>query len=362
MKTRLSIGLLLSAGVLAGCGSGTATNTSPSASPTASPTPEPEALIVIADYPQSAPETTPTTIHLVRLDGTEANRFTVKAGASSTTARGSRVFVLDKSALTALHRDGTVEDLGTLGSMSPSGSLVASPDGNTWLWSTLDTNGKGTLYVGSKGASSRVVEQSTETGRSIRPYSWTQRGPAAEHGAMGIGGYILFFTATGPIDIVEPVSGKATPLNHTSDCSFSDVATDGTIACFPHGSTNTLSLIADNGQVTTVKLAQDAFAREGAAYFSPNGEQVIVGGATGAGAGHEVFAASLVNTSDGSVHPLLLDGVRPANGNWAWMADGSLIVYRPSFAAAGGGVWLVRPGGAATKLASGGEPIGVLTA
>ena len=69
---------------------------------------------------------------------------------------------------------------------------------------------------------------------------------------------------------------------------------------------------------------------------------MIVGGATGAGAGQERFATDLIRTSDGSITPLALDNVRPANGEWAWMADGSLIVYRPQFAAAG-------------------EPIGVLT-
>ena len=133
------------------------------------------------------------------------------------------------------------------------------------------------------------------------------------------------------------------------------------IARFPSANEHTLSLIAGNGRVTSVALPADRFAREGAAYFSPNDDNLIVGGATGAGAGQERFASDLIRTSDGSITPLGLDNVRPANGGWAWLADGSVIVYRPQVAAAGPGVWLVGPSGSVTKLAAAGEPIGVLT-
>ena len=344
--------------LLAACGSAP-TSTGPSASATVTPTAN--MLIVIADYPQSSPETTPTVLHLVRPDGTEANRLTLKAGATTTTAGGARIFVVEHGGvLKALHRDGSVEDLASLGVPDP-GMIVASPDGKTWLWGTLDTSGKGTVYAGSKGAAPRPVDQSTEDARAVRPYSWTQRGPAIEHGAVGIGGYILFYTATGPIDLVDPANGRVTPLNHTTDCSFSDLAANGMIACFPSAHEHTLSLIAGSGHVTSVALPADRFAREGAAYFSPNDDKVIVGGATGAGPGQERFASDLIRTTDGSITPLALDNVQPATGGWAWLADGSVIVYRPQLAAAPPGVWLVGPTGNITKLAAGGEPIGVLT-
>jgi hypothetical protein len=45
----------------------------------------------------------------------------------------------------------------------------------------------------------------------------------------------------------------------------------------------------------------------------------------------------------------------------AWLSDGSLIVYRPSLAAAGPGVWRVGADGTVIKLAAAGQPIGVLT-
>ena len=361
MSARVSIGVAAMAILLAACGSSpTSAGGQPSPSATVTATAAAN-LIVIADYPQSSPETTPIVLHLVRPDGTEANRLTLKAGAMTTTARGARIFVVEHGGvLKALHRDGSVEDLASLGAPDP-GVMVVSPDGNTWMWGTLDTNGKGIVYAGTKGANPRVVEQSTETGRAVRPYSWTQRGPAIEHGALGIGGYILFYTASGPIDLVDPVSGRVTPLNHTTDCSFSDLAANGMIACFPSANEHTLSLIAGNGRVTSVALPADRFAREGAAYFSPNDDKLIVGGATGAGAGQERFASDLIRTSDGSITPLGLDNVRPANGGWAWLADGSVIVYRPQVAAAGPGVWLVGPSGNVTKLAAAGEPIGVLT-
>ena len=327
---------------------------SASASPTA------ETLIVLADRPQSA--SAPTVLHLVRLDGTEANRLTVKAGATVTNARGSRIFVMEPGALKALHRDGTVEDLNTLDASVQLGTLVASPDGNTWLWASYDNSGQGTVYVAGKDKAARVVEQSREDARAVRPFSWTQRGPVIEHGAVGIGGYIIYYTATGPVDLVEPVSGKFTPLNVPANCSFSDLSTNGTIACFPANTTgHSLTLIADNGKVTSVALPAGRFAREGAAYFSPNNDQLTVGGATGAGPGQEQYAADLVKTGDGSVKPVSVDGVRPGDGTWTWLSDGSLIVYRPQFASTAPGVWLVRPDGSTSKLASSGEPIGVLT-
>jgi hypothetical protein len=317
---RRCTGLLAAALLLSGCGSasgGVGATASPTSPATPSPSLSPDALIVIADFPQSANPAAPTALHLVRPDGTEINKLTLKAGATVATARGSRIFVLEQGgALTALHRDGSVEDLGSLGTTLLDGSVVASPDGNTWLWGTTSNGSHGTVYAGAKGASPRVVEQSDETGRAVRPYSWTQGGAAIEHGGLGIGGYILFYTATGPIDLVDPVSGKITPVNHTADCSFSDLASNGTIACFPQTTMHTLSLITANGKVTTVTLAADRFAREGAAYFSPNGDQVVVGGATGAGPGQEQFATALVKTSDGTLKPLGLDGVRPGEGPW----------------------------------------------
>jgi len=351
----------LAAMVLAGCGAGAGgTALSPNSSVT--PSPSPERLIVIADYPQSFPETTPTILHLVRLDGTEVKTLTLKPKAMTTTASGSRIFAIDPSgALTAFHRDGSVEDLGNLGPSTLNGSLRASPDGNTWLWGTFDTSFHATVFIAAKGEAPRVVEQSHDMTRAVRPFSWTKGGPTVEHGAVGIGGYILFYTATGPVDLVDPVSGTVTAVNHTSDCSFSDRATNGTVACFQHATQHTLSLIAPSGQVTTVALPADRFTVEGAAYFSPNEDQVVVGGATAAGPGQEQFMTELVKTSDGSIRPLPLDGVRPAEGPWAWLPDGSLVVYRPKFAAAGPGVWLVGPTGTITKLAAGGDPIGGLT-
>jgi hypothetical protein len=357
---RKCTGALAATLVLAACGGGA--GTSPSASATPSPSLSPKTLIVIADFSQSSYGTTPTVLHLVGPDGKEVNQLTLKAGATTTTAAGSRIFVVEQDgSLKALHRDGSVEDLGSLGTTLLDGSVVASPDGNTWFWGTTSNGSHGTVYAGAKGAAPRVLEQSDETGRAVRPYSWTQRGLAVEHGALGIGGYILFYPATGPIDLVDPVTSTIRPLNHTSDCSFSDLATNGTLACFPLATMHTLSLIAANGQVTTVQLSADRFAREGAAYFSPTNDQVAAGGAAGLGPGKEQFATDLIKTSDGTIKPLGLDGVRPADGPWAWLSDGSLIVYRPQVAAAGTGVWLVAPSGTVTKLAAGGQPIGVLT-
>src|SRR3979411_2556345 len=90
MAIRVGAGIL-AALVLAGCGAGV----SPGQTSTLSPSPE--RLCVIPDYPQSSPETTPTILHLVRLDGTEVKTLSLKPNATTTTARGAPVFAIERN-------------------------------------------------------------------------------------------------------------------------------------------------------------------------------------------------------------------------------------------------------------------------
>jgi hypothetical protein len=54
-------------------------------------------------------------------------------------------------------------------------------------------------------------------------------------------------------------------------------------------------------------------------------------------------------------------GLRPGEGSWTWLSDGSLIAYRPVGAAGGDpGIYLISEGGLAKKVAASGIPIGVL--
>src|SRR5207247_10828434 len=101
----------------------------------------------------------------------------------------------------------------------------------------------------------------------LRPFSWTTAGATVEHGAVGIGGYIVFYNATGPTDLIDPASGTPKPLATAGDCAFSDVSTNGSIACLS-GSEHALKIFG-NGQTRSIPLAQPRFAAAGAAYFNP---------------------------------------------------------------------------------------------
>lgn len=131
----LAMGLAI---VLVGCGSSASSGASRSApntgsSPAASSSPASAVLIVISQQPALSGDTSSSKpLHLVRPDGSEAQSLTLRPGVTVLTAAGSRIFVKEGSALKALHRDGSVEALGDLGT-SDITAFVASPDGRRWL-------------------------------------------------------------------------------------------------------------------------------------------------------------------------------------------------------------------------------------
>src|SRR5260370_39317958 len=85
--------------------------------------------------------------------------------------------------------------------------------------------------------------------RALRPYEWTPVGAFVEHGAVGIGGYIPYLAATGPVDQLDVDKGSATAIAATATCSFSDMSVDGTIACFPRQPQHTLRLERRGGSL-----------------------------------------------------------------------------------------------------------------
>jgi hypothetical protein len=303
---------------------------------------------------------------LLRPDGTVVQTLAVKAGAELLGAAGSRIFVRSGTALKAIHQDGSVEELGDLGG---SGRFVASPDGKRWMWGTLQGN-QGQVRLAGDGMSPRVVATSNSgaSARTVAPYTWTPAGAFIVDAAVGIGGYILFDPATGPVKRLDLNNFSANPVAHTDTCGFSDMRPDGTVACFaPRQNGYSLLLFAPDGKQQTIELATPRFAMVGDAYFSRDGMLVTVAGATAAGAdGHpEQYGTDLVTVRDASIRRLVVDGVRlPSFLKWqSWLDDGSLVVWRPDGAAGGpAGVFIVSPGGKATQISQGGYPIGVMAA
>ena len=363
---------VIAALVLCACGGSApaskSASSSPSSSASASATPASRSLIVVSE--RDPDSTTAATLRLLRPDGSQVQSLTVKAGAELLAAAGARIFVRSGSALKAIHQDGSVEELGDLGLSSASfARFAASPDGTRWMWGTFDQNGQGQVHLAGDGLSARVVAQSSENGRAIEPYTWTPAGAFLADEPVGIGGYILFDPASGPVKKLDPASFTTSAVSHTDGCAFSDMSRDGTIACFgSSGGQNARSLIlfTPDGKQQTIQLATPRFNQEGDAYFSRDGATLTVAGVTNAGSQGqpEQFGTDLVTVKDGSIRRLSIDGVRlPSFLRWqSWLQDGSLVVWRPSGAGGGAaGVFVVSPSGQAKQISNGGFPIGLLT-
>src|SRR6266853_3047722 len=275
---------------LAACGSSqgavetTSTGSASSSSPDHS-----QALIVVAEEPAAGYRTGATSVRLMRPDGKEVDRLTVKQGTRVARAAGGRVFVLGETgALKAIHRDGSVEDLGSLGVGPPTG-FVVSPDGKRWLWSTLEGNQLSQVHLAGDGLAPRVVAQIQSGNTSVRAYSWTAGGGFISHQPNGIGGYILFDASLGPADRLDPDKYSTTPVQ-TGNCMFSDMAGDQTVACFPPGSdpnSPAISVMRKDGTTKTLQLAMPRFAQEGDAFFSRDGSRLSVAGAANAGTNNQ---------------------------------------------------------------------------
>jgi hypothetical protein len=327
------------------------------------------ALIVVADtIPGPGGNAAPTTVKLIHPDGTVANSLNVKAGVELLRAAGSRIFIKEPGALKAIHADGSVEDLGPIDDQIF--GFAASPDGSRWMWGTIDSNNQGQVHVAGTGIAPRVVAQSHQDAVSIQPFSWTPVAPFLVHAKVGIGGYILFSPANGPVEKLDSTSLTPTAMPQTDRCAFSDMARDGTIACFSGTGQQSrgLNLIAADGKTTTIQLAVPRFAQDGDAYFSPDGKQVTVAGAESVGnaepAQPERYGTDLILVKDASIQRLTLDGVRlaPYLQAQSWLDDGSLVVWRPDKAAGGPpGIFVVSPSGAARQISQGGFAVGVLT-
>ena len=370
--------LALATALLTGCGGSGLPNGSPTPSPSVQPgTPSPSAsatsptsplagvVIVIAE-PQAFPLPGQViTVRLLRPDGTERNHFIVPDGYSVVAASGSRIFILGQGLLKALGPDGVSADLGALGSDTQ--GVVVSPDGNRWLWSSArfgyDTISSA-VHLGGIATAPKIVEQSTEVARALRPFAWTSRGVFIEHGAVGIGGYILFSPATGAVDRLDADRQTVAPLARTGDCAFSDLSSDGTIACFPSSDLHSLALLFADGHRLSVSLSGSRFNLVGDAYFGPMVGTLVVAGASGVGAAGlpEEFETDLVNESDGSRRPFGPAGVRPAMRAASWLPDGSLVVWRPKGASGGDpGIYILDSSGRGAEIPTEGSPVGYLT-
>jgi len=363
--------LILLAGVTAACGEKAShVSGTPSASPTAAGGHgSGEVLIVTAVTPQSEPGI----LTHYSLSGTRVAHFTLDAGIRVLAVAGSRTFFQHASDhLKAIRRDGTIEDLGSLGASVR--WFAASPDGTKWIWSTSDDS-SGTVHsavhLGGDGLTVRIVEELTRTATVLGPLSWTRQGAFVQYGpAYGHGGYFPFgrtnewLLVEGSVHQLDPLAGHITAMPATYGCTFGDMAVDGTVICFPGGAY--VRLVSSSGKTTNIPLATPRFNTVGEAFCAPTEAMCTVAGATGVGnamdPNHqpEQYGTDLV-TTDGSISRFGPDGVDPAMGWQSWLPDGSLVLWRRPGAAGGPpGLYVLDKSGHGPFIGDTGEPVGYL--
>ena len=342
--------------VLVGCQGG-----SPSRGPGQSPARSPAAGPLVVALEGKQPNFVVT---LVTLQGREKLRYPLPSGFLPVSSGGNLVLLRDgQGHVRGLTADGSVRDLGTLPSSTATSPLI-SPDGKLWLWSA-DRWDQSTgiyhsiAYLGPVGEQGTAVDSSDEKSRDLRPFSWTARGPVVEHGAVGLGGYFVFYNASGPVALVEGGIGGASCCFDAGDCAFSDAAKDGSYACVSQE--GHLLKIYRGAQERSIPLPQPAFKLAGAAYFNPfSSAHLVVGGSPGLGPPGEQLETDLVDLATGSLKRVGPPNSRPAPGPWAWLPDGSLLLEVPDYSAGPNpGTYVVSPGGGAT-LISKGQPVGLL--
>ncbi|HKV29684.1 MAG TPA: hypothetical protein VJT14_01565 [Candidatus Dormibacteraeota bacterium] len=316
----------------------------------------------------------PVTIRFLTEAGRESGHLTFPPATLVWAAGAGRVFIeTSDHVLKVLDRDGATEVLDPHGS-----SVVVARGGARWAWmSSSSDQGFDTLIkVASDGVAPRVVYRHDNLHPPGQPFApplplaWTATGIYVSTIPKFSIGYWPFASyssnAGNPLNIgtmfvVNPATGESTALPLQHDCMVMDVSDSGVIACWPLGPPNalntnpTLRLVFPGGRVTNLRLPTPRFNGIGDAFFSPDGAQLTVAGATLvainlSGRPHkpqpEEYGVDLVRVSDMSIRPFGPFGTRVAMGEESWLPDGNLVLWRPSGAAGGGpGLYVVDPSG-----------------
>jgi hypothetical protein len=303
-----------------------------------------------------------TTLSLVTLEGSQVAHVTLPQSTYPWAAVGGDMLTfVDQNQLKGLTPSGTVETLGPITGYS-GGAVVVSPDGQHWMWSTMSGT-TSRLMLGGRGSPDRVIARETTEQSHLVPYRWTSAGPTYVNIPMGIGGYILFGFGGNPSWRFDAGTGQVTSLLARTSCVLGDLAQDGTIACL--GTTNsTLDVVRPNGDSVEITLPRPNFTQRGAVTFAPGSTAttLVVGGAASAGPPTERYETDLLDIGSRTLKPFGPAGLRPAEGPWVWLPDGSLLSYRPARASGGDpGVYVVAPDGSARKVLSSGTALGVIS-
>jgi hypothetical protein len=271
MRLQQTALLIASAAALAACGAATP---SPSASPTSSPAPT-SAPVVAAPSPTPArPSFEPLFLAFTDVDpdpgvlmlasgqttGPIPSEPVIGGDGTLTISGplGGRLIGTDGHSIVALSSDGTLTTLEKNVAGSP--SVVGRDDGQAWAWA-VQTNspacGSKTraafdVYTDDGNGARKIASASFGAGvTQVSLAAWTSAGIVAS-GDNGCGLFSASTLAVSPAILIDPATGAAIGLASRigTDCSFQDIADDGTIACYVGGSAPGIRVITPDGMQT----------------------------------------------------------------------------------------------------------------
>jgi hypothetical protein len=341
-----------------------------SAAPPATPSPAAAPQTVIVESSSPANAVGPVTVHWVTTSGTELASRQLPSNEAILGAGGNHVLIYRSDGhVLDLNMDGTSQDVGSgmPASTAPGPASVpvralVSPDGTQWIWGQIVTqSGNGitsTITLGGIGAGPRVVARAVEAYRALEPYQWALANPLISHGAVGVGGYILFNIANGQVEQLDLATGKQTPVG-TASSGAVDLAGNGATAYTEgggaQGTQKTLTVNGPGQRGLSANLP--ATGQAGGLMFDPGSNHLVFATSPASGPPHEHFETDVLDLNSGARTKLGPADLRPAT----WLSDGRLVEFRTSSDGDGApGTYLVSLDGSAAKISGYSQVMGTV--
>jgi hypothetical protein len=325
----------------------------PSASPSAAAL---QTVIIESSTPANA--VGPVTVHWVTTSGTEVATRQLPANEAVLGAGGSHVLIYRTDGhVLDLHMDGTSQDVGSgmptstaPGPASVPVRALVSPDGTQWIWGQIVSQSGNSvtskITLTGIGASARTVAQAVEDNHALEPYRWALANPLISHGAIGVGGYILFNIAYGQVDQLDLATGKQTPIG-PADASAVDLATNGAKAYIEVNPGTTTKLLTVNGPgLQGLSATLPATGLAGGLMFDAGSSHLVFATSPANGPPREQFETDIIDLHSGARTKFGPADLQPAT----WLPDGRLVEFRNNLSGGVPGTYVVSLDGGAANI------------
>jgi hypothetical protein len=309
----------------------------------------------------------PVTVHWVTTSGTEVATRQLPATEAVLGAGGSHVLIYRTDGhVLDLHMDGTSQDVGSgmptstaPGPASVPVRALVSPDGTQWIWGQIVSQSGNSvtskITLTGIGASARTVAQAVEDNHALEPYRWALANPLISHGAIGVGGYILFNIAYGQVDQLDLATGKQTPIG-PADASAVDLATNGAKAYIEVNPGTTTKLLTVNGPgLQGLSATLPATGQAGGLMFDAGSSHLVFATSPANGPPHEQFETDIIDLQSGARTKFGPADLQPAT----WLPDGRLVEFRNNLSGGVPGTYVVSLDGGAANISPYDSVVGV---